>query len=186
MDGVRSTLRNFGRSCWVRERLLLSGVPNGDTKSDSDQWLYQPVNWICTKKYTVHRRSFRFSAGLKRVWCDIRDSHNGGHCLLTVEGWLRRAKIGAECVKYIWLSCPARLRGWVLGISMQWLRLKACHVACNKYASGEICSLQHMWVTGSVMWAVVSGASLKFGVQGTSATNSFSWVNGARDNGIRL
>ena len=67
-----------------------------------------------------------------------------------------------------------------------WLRLKTCHGACDEYASGEICSLQHMWVTGSVMWAVASGASLKFGVQGASTTNWFSRVNDARDNGIRL
>ena len=38
----------------------------------------------------------------------------------------------------------------------------------------------------SVIRAVASGASLKFGVQGASATNWFSRVNGARDNGIRL
>ena len=38
----------------------------------------------------------------------------------------------------------------------------------------------------SVIRAVASGASLKFGVQGASATNWFSQVNGARDNGIRL
>ena len=38
----------------------------------------------------------------------------------------------------------------------------------------------------SVIRAIASGASLKFGVQGASATNWFSRVNGARDNGIRL
>ena len=38
----------------------------------------------------------------------------------------------------------------------------------------------------SVIRAVASGAPLKFGVQGASATNWFSRVNGARDNGIRL
>ena len=38
----------------------------------------------------------------------------------------------------------------------------------------------------SVIRAVAGGASLKFGVQGASATNWFSRVNGARDNGIRL
>ena len=38
----------------------------------------------------------------------------------------------------------------------------------------------------SVIRAVTSGASLKFGVQGASATNWLSRVNGARDNGIRL
>ena len=59
-------------------------------------------------------------------------------------------------------------------------------VICDECASGEICSLQHMWVTGSVMWAVASGASLKFGVQGASATNWFGPVNSPRDNGIRL
>ena len=37
-----------------------------------------------------------------------------------------------------------------------------------------------------VIRAVASGASLKFGVQGASATNWFSRVNDARDNGIRL
>ena len=87
---------------------------------------------------------------------------------------------------YAWLSCPARPSRWVLCISMQWLRLKGCHVACDECASGEICSHQHMWVTGTVIRAVASGASLKFGVQGASATNWFSRVNGARDNGIRL
>ena len=136
----------------------------------------------------MHRRNCRFSAGLKRVWRHIRDSRNDGHCLLTVEGWLREAKIRAESVKYVWLSCLMRFSGWVLCISMQWLRLKACHVACDEYTSGEFCSLQKMWVTGSVMWAVASGESLKFGVQGASAsaTNWFSRVNGAQDNGIRL
>ena len=38
----------------------------------------------------------------------------------------------------------------------------------------------------SVIRAVASGVSLKFGVQGASATNWLSRVNGARDNGIRL
>ena len=121
-------------------------------------------------------------------WRCSRISPVCAYCLLTVEGWSRRVKIGAKCVKNVWLSCPARPSRWVLCISMQWLRLKAYHVACDECASGEICSLQHMWVTGSVMWVVASRAtaSLKFGVQGASATNWFSRVNGARDNGIRL
>ena len=49
-----------------------------------------------------------FRLVLKRVWRDIRDYRNGGHCLLTVGGRLRGVKIGAECVKYAWLSCLAR------------------------------------------------------------------------------
>ena len=89
-----------------------------------------------------------FRLVLKRVWRDIRNSHNGGHCLLTVGGRLRGVKIGAECVKYAWLYCPARPSRWVLCISVQWLRSKGCHVACDECASGEICSHQHMWVTG--------------------------------------
>ena len=42
------------------------------------------------------------------------------------------------------------------------------------------------WVTESVMWAVMNGVSLKFGVQGVSAFHWFSRVNGVQDNGIRL
>ena len=37
---------------------------NRNTKSDSDRWSYQPINCISTKKYTVHRGSCRFSAGV--------------------------------------------------------------------------------------------------------------------------
>ena len=37
-----------------------------------------------------------------------------------------------------------------------------------------------------VMWAAASDESLKFGVQGATATNWFSRVNGVRDNGIWL
>ena len=92
---------------------------NRNTKSDSGRWSYRPVNCICTKKYTVHRGYAVFRLVLKRVWRDIRDSHNGGHCLLTVGGRLRRVKIGGECVKYAWLSCPARPSRRVLCISMQ-------------------------------------------------------------------
>ena len=91
-----------------------------------------------------------------------------------------------KCVKYVWLSYPKWPSRWVLGISMQWLRLKSCHVACDEWTSGEICSLQHMWVTGSVMWAAASDESLKFGVQGATTTNWFPRVNGAWDNRIWL
>ena len=97
-------------------------------------------------------------------------------------------KIGGECVKYAWLSCPARPSRWVLCISMQWLTLKGCHVPCDECASGEICSHQQSTHVGyrSVIRAVASGVSLKFGVHGASATNWLSRVKGARDYGIRL
>ena len=97
-----------------------------------------------------------------------------------------RSQNRTKCVNYVWLSYPMWPSRWVLCISMQWLRLKGCHVACDEWTSGEICSLQHMWVIGSVMWAAASDESLKFGVQGETATNWFSRVNGARDNGIWL
>ena len=99
---------------------------------------------------------------------------------------IARSQNRTKCVKYVWLSYPTWPSRWVLGISMQWLRLKGCHVACDEWTSGEICSLQHMWVTGSVMWAAASDESLKFGVQGATATNWFPRVNGERDNGIWL
>ena len=60
------------------------------------------------------------------------------------------------------LSCAAQQ----VGIE----RLKGCHVACDECASGEICSHQHVGYR-SVIRAIASGASLKFGVQGASATN---------------
>ena len=121
-----------------------------------------------------------FSLVLKRVRRDIRDSRNGGHCLLTVRAGCAESKSDQMCE--IRLSYPTWPSRWVLCISMQWLRLKGCHVACDEWTSGEICSLQHMWVTwvtGSVMWAAASDESLKFGVQGASATNWFPRVNGA-------
>ena len=43
-----------------------------------------------------------------------------------------------------------------------------------------------MWVTGSVIWAALSGKSLKFGVQGGSTTDWFPRVNVVRDNGSQL
>ena len=99
---------------------------------------------------------------------------------------IARSQNRTKCVKYVWLSYSTWPRRWVLCISLQWLRLKGCHVACDEWTSGEICSLQHMWVTDSVMWAAASDESLKFGVQGFASTNWFPWVNGARDNGIWL
>ena len=55
--------------------------------------------------------------------------------------------------------------------------------------NGRVEKFAHFNTCGSpalVMWATASDESLKFGVQGASATNWFPRVNGARDNGIRL
>ena len=84
---------------------------------------------------------------------------------------IARSQNRTKCVKYVWLSYPTWPSRWVLCISRQWLRLKGCHVACDEWASGEICSLQHMWVIGSIMWAAASDESLKFCVQGATATD---------------
>ena len=99
---------------------------------------------------------------------------------------IARSQNRTKCVKYVWLSYPTWPSRWLLCISMQWPRLKACHVACDEWTSGEICSLQHMWVIGSVMWAAASDESLKFGVHSATATNWFPRVNGAQDNRIWL
>ena len=127
---------------------------------------------------------------LKRVRRDIRDCRNGGHGIVRLfvdsQRLIARSQNWTKCVKYVWLSYPTWPSRWVLCISMQWLRLKGCHVACDEWTSGEICSLQHMRVIGSVMWAAASDESLKFGVQGATATNWFPRVNGARDNRIWL
>ena len=124
---------------------------------------------------------------LKQVRRGIRDSCNDGHCQIVC--WQSEA----DCVESksdqmceIHLSYPTWPSRWVLCISMQWRRLKCCHVVCDEWTSGEICSLQHMWVIGSVMWAAASEESLKFGVQGATVTNWFLRVNGARDNRIWL
>ena len=101
------------------------------------QIVFVPRNILCIAAVSIFRL-------VKWVWHEIRDSPNGGRCLLTVGGWLRGFKIRAECVKYVWLSCPAQASRWVLCISMQWLRLKGCHVASDECPSGEICSLQNV------------------------------------------
>ena len=146
-----------------------------------DRWSYRPVNCICTKKFTVHRVSFRFSAGVEvSVTWHTQDSGNCGHCLLTVRGCLRRVKIGAKCVKYVWLSCPAWPSRWVLFISMQGLRLKGCR-------TWWMC----MWTilpTSSELpgLSCATGRSQKFAVLSASTTNWFPWVNRPWDNGIQL
>ena len=125
---------------------------------------------------------------LKRGRRDIRDSRNGGHCQIVC--WQSEANSAESKSDQM---CEIRLQSypmwpsrWVLCISMQWLRLKGCHVASDEWTSGEICSLQHMWVIGSIMWAAASDESLKFGVQGATVTNWFPRVNGMRDNRIWL
>ena len=133
--------------------------------------LYQHLNCICTEKIRHASRHFQFFGW---GWSEY-DVISGTLAMAAIVCWQSKAdcaesKSNQMCEIHLSYSTwPSR---WVLCISKQWLRLKGCHVACDEWTSGEICSLQHhMWVTGSVMWAAVSYKSLKFGVQGASATN---------------
>ena len=96
-----------------------------------------------------------FRLVLKWVWHDIWDSRSGGHCLLTVRSQLCRVKIGAKCVKYIWLSCPAWSSCWVLWMNMQWLtdfrELAACQITgfdCTYLLGheGQLRCISHIWL----------------------------------------
>ena len=141
------------------------------------------------KKYAANRDTFSLFVGVEgsATWHPgLSQWRPFSGLFVDSQRLIARSKNRTKCVKYVWLSYPTWPSGWVLCISMQWLRLKGCHVACDEWTSGEICSLQHMWVIGSVMWAAASDESLKFGVQGATATNWFSRVNSARDNGIWL
>ena len=159
---------------------------NRNTKSYSDWWSYRPVNCICTKKYTVHRGSCRFSAGVEASvtwhtgfsqWRPLfvdsprqiaRSQNRSRMC----EIHLTKLSCAAQQVGIVHFYAVTEIKG--LSCRLWWMRewrnlLTSTHVGYR-----------------SVIRAVASGASLKFGVQGASATNWFSRVNGARDNGIRL
>ena len=157
-----------------------------NAKYNSIGLLYRPLNYICTEKICRESRNFQFFVGVEASATWHPGLSQWPPLFVDSQRLIARSQNRTKCVKYVWLSYPTWPSGWVLGISMQWLRLKGCHVACDEWTSGEICSLQHMWVTGSVMWAATSDESLKFGVQGATATNWFPRVNGARDNGIWL
>ena len=144
--------------------------------------------YLHRKYYATNHDTFSLFVGVEvsATW-HLGLSRNGGHCKIVCwqsEADCAESKSDQMCE--IRLSYPTWPSRWVLCISVQCLRLKGCHVTCDEWTSGEICSLQHMWVIGSVMWAAVSDESLKFGVQGATATNWFLRVNGMRDNGIWL
>lgn len=135
----------------------------------------------------MRRDTFVFFVVLKRVWRAILDSDNGGHCW-TTNGWkliarsqnrspmceIRLTKVPyvPQQVGIVNFYGVAEIKE--LSCRLWWMReqrnvltshdtvCRDCHVGCREYGS------------------------LKFGVQGVSATNWFPRVNGARDNGIRL
>ena len=122
---------------------------------------------------------------LKRVWRDIREPHDGRQpLLLTVISRLipKRQNRGQVCE--ICLTKLSRVAQQVgLCISMQWLRFKGCHVACDEFASGETPTRD---LPRLAMGGVASGWSQKLGLQSESATSWSPRVNNARDNRIRI
>ena len=159
---------------------------NRNTKSDSDRWSYQPFNCICTKKYTVHCGSCRFSAGVEAsVTWHTRFSQwqplfvDSQRQIVRSQNRSRMCEIGLTK-----LSCAAQQVGIVHFYALSEIKGLSCRLWWLREWRNLLTST-HVGYR-SVIRAVVSGASLKFGVQGASATNWFSRVNGARDNGIRL
>ena len=157
---------------------------NRNTKSDSGRWSYRPVNCICTKKYTVHRGSCRFSAGVEAsvTW----------HGILTMAAivcWQSEADCAeSKSEANVWntpkLSCAAQQVGIVHFYAVTDIKGLSCPLWWMREWRNLLTST-HVGYR-SVIRAVASGVSLKFGVQGASATNWLSRVNGVRDNGIRL
>ena len=155
-------------------------------KSDSDRWSYRSVNRICTKKYTVYRGSCRFSAGVEVsvTW------HTGFSQWRTLFVDSRRQIARSQnrsrmCeIRLTKLSCAAQQVGIVHFYAVTEIKGLSCRLWWKREWRNLLTST-HVGYR-SVIRAVASGASLKFGVQGASATNWFSRVNGARDNGIRL
>ena len=159
---------------------------NRNTKSDSGRWSYRPVNCICTKKYTVHRGSCRFSAGVEAsvTW------HTGFSQWRPLFVDSRRQIAQSQdrrrmCeIRLTKLSCAAQQ----VGIVHFYVVTDIKRLSCPLWWMRECRNLLTSTHVGyrSVIRAVASGVSLKFGVHGASATNWLSRVNGARDNGIRL
>ena len=130
-------------------------------KYNSIDRLYRPLNCICTEKICRASRHFQFFG-----WCWSKcDVTSGTLAMATIVGLfvdsqplMARSQNRTKCVKYVWLSYPTWPSRWVLCISMQWLRLKGCQVACDEWTSGEICSLQHvghrLCHVGSSEWRV--------------------------------
>ena len=144
----------------------------------------QTVCWARNIPFIAAVAVFRLV--LKRVWRDIRDSRNGGHCLLTVGGRLRGVKNQSRMceIRLTKLSCATQQVGIVHFYAVTEIKGLSCRLWWMRERRNLLTSTHVGYQSG--IWAVASGASLKFGVHGASATNWFSRVNGARDNGIRL
>ena len=130
------------------------------------------LHWIST----MHSDTFEFFG---RCWskCNVT---SGTLAVLAIVCWQSEAdctesKSDQICEMHlIKLSFAVKQ---VVIVSFYTVRIKGCYVACDECVNGEISSFQPIWVTGSVMWGAASGESQKFGVQGVSPTNRFSWLN---------
>ena len=158
---------------------------NRNTKSDSGRWSYRPVNCICTKKYTVHRGSCRFSAGVEAsvTW------HTGFSQWRPLFVDSRRQIAQSQnrrrmCeIRLTKLSCAAQQEGIVHFYAVTDIKGLSCPLWWMREWRNLLTST-HVGYR-SVIRAVASGVSLKFGVQGASATNWLSRVNGARDSTVQ-
>ena len=159
---------------------------NRNTKSDSDRWSYRPVNCIFYQEIYRSSRQLPFFG-----WCWSEcDVTYGILTMAAIVCWQSEA----GCADQNWRRmCEIRL----IKLSRVAQQVGIVHFYAVTDIKGLSCPLWWMreWrnlLTSthvgyrSVIRAVASGASLKFGVQGASATNWLSRVNGARDNGIRL
>ena len=159
---------------------------NRNTKSDSDRRSYRLVNCICTKKYTVHRGSCRFSAGVEASVTWHTGFSQWRPLFVDSRRQIARSQNRSQMCEILLtkLSCAAQQVGFVHFYAVTEIKGLSCRLWWMREWRNLLTST-HVGYR-SVMRAVASGASLKFGVQGASATNWFSRVNGARDNGIRL
>ena len=139
---------------------------NRNTKSDSGRWSYRPVNCICTKKYTVHRGSCRFSAGVDAsvTW------HTGFSQWRPLFVDSRRQIAQSQnrrrmCEKRLTkLSCAAQQEGIVHFYAVTDIKGLSCPLWWMREWRNLLTST-HVGYR-SVIRAVASGVSLKFGVQG--------------------
>ena len=137
-------------------------------------------------KYTVHHGSCRFSAGVEasvtwhtgflQWWSLFVDSRR----IARSQNQSRMCEIPLTK-----LSCAAQQVGIVHFYAMTEIKGLSCRLWWIREWRNLLTST-HVGYGVCHGWAVANGASLKFGVQGACATNWFSRVNGARDNGIRL
>ena len=110
------------------------------------------------------------------------------HAIMTVRGWLHRVKIGAECMKYVWLSnaklsCAAQQVGIVHFYAVTEIKGLSCHLwwmrewrnlVTSTHVGYRVCHV------GSCEWHVTK-------IWGPMCERDwFSRVNGTQDNGIRL